>query len=669
MFTKIKPLYLLIILSLILAACQTTATPDTVVETVVLTQVVEAPPVEVIQVVTPTSEPAGPRTLVICTQEPDGFAPFSHATRTGTIIETLFEGRWLGAVDSNSYAQQPILQEKLPSLADGDAVLVAVSVSEGDRVVDAEGDLVVLDANADPPIRLIPAGGGDPVTYQGGEIEMDQLSSTFTMLPDLLWSDGAPMTAHDSVYAFNLLNDPENDVDEFDTDRTESYVAIDDRTTVWTGLPGYLNKAYATNFFGPAPEHLWGHMPTLELFESEEYTRNPIGWGPYTLGEWVEGESLTMHKNPNYFRADEGLPRFDSVVFRFIAGGSTAEIASLLAGECDVITSDLFDQTELLLELQAAGRLKASFATVSFWEHITFGIQPPAYDDGYQAGVDRPDFFSDVRTRQAFAMCMDRQALVDTILSGQALVRDSYVAPQAPFYNPDVRKYRFDVPVGSALLDEVGWLDDDGDPSTPRVAQGVANVPDGTLLEVALESTSADIRQQVTAIIKDSLAECGIKANIQLYTGSEWFSSGPEGKVFGRNFDLGEFAWGINWCGIGLSSLAPGPLDETWISIQDGAERTFNADWDGFNLGGFADKSFDTACSAALGTLPGQPENEAAHKEAQRIFAEQLPAVPLFSRVRVAASRPDMCGFIMDPTASSELWNIEEFDYGEGCEE
>ena len=86
-------------------------------------------------------------------------------------------------------------------------------------------------------------------------------------------------------------------------------------------------------------------------------------------------------------------------------------------------------------------------------------------------------------------------------------------------------------------------------------------------------------------------------------------------------------------------------------------------------MNGFADKSFDTACSTALGTLPGQPEYEAAHMEAQRIFAEQLPAVPLFSRIRVAASRPDMCGFIMDPTAASELWNLEEFDYGEGCEE
>ena len=161
-------------------------------------------------------------------------------------------------------------------------------------------------------------------------------------------------------------------------------MANDDLTTEWTGLPGYLNEAYIGNFFGPAPEHLWGDMPILELFESEEYTRFPVGWGPYVIDEWVNGESITMQKNPNYFRANEGLPKFDTLIFRFIPGGSNAEIAALLAGECDAITSDLFDQTELLLELQASGQLKPSFVTLSFWEHVTFGIQPPSYDDGYQ---------------------------------------------------------------------------------------------------------------------------------------------------------------------------------------------------------------------------------------------------------------------------------------------
>jgi peptide/nickel transport system substrate-binding protein len=47
----------------------------------------------------------------------------------------------------------------------------------------------------------------------------------------------------------------------------------------------------------------------------------------------------------------------------------------------------------------------------------------------------------------------------------------------------------------------------------------------------------------------------------------------------------------------------------------------------------------------------------------------ETPVVPLFMKIKVAATRPDMCGVIMDPSLFTELWNIEEFDYGEGCEE
>jgi len=82
MFSKFKSLYLLIILPLIVAACQSTETVKTlepVVETLVVTQVVEATPIEVIQVVTPSPGPSGPRTLVICMgAEPASLYPFGE---------------------------------------------------------------------------------------------------------------------------------------------------------------------------------------------------------------------------------------------------------------------------------------------------------------------------------------------------------------------------------------------------------------------------------------------------------------------------------------------------------------------------------------------------------------------------------------------------------------
>jgi peptide/nickel transport system substrate-binding protein len=679
MFNKYKSIYPLIVLIIILAACGPTATqetPEPVVETLVVTEVVEATPVETIQVISPTPEPEGPRTLVICLEE----EPFSlNIAAIGGAIsasaDKVFSAILDGPIDENSFAFQPVILEKLPSLADGDAALTVVNVSEGDTVVDAEGEVVTLDPAADPPIMLVPAGGGVPVPYQGGEFQLNQLSATFKLLPGLLWSDGEPLTAADSVYGFNLLAEKftYESGTYLKTIRTASYEALDDQTLQWTGVPGFLDHLYFTNFFDPRPEHIWSQYPPAELLESEALDRTPVGWGPYELAEWIPGESITLHKNPNYFRADEGLPKFDRVIFRFTGVNPNTNISAILSGECDLVSTQLDDQMELLLELHEAGRLKATFSTGTVWEHLDFGIQHLEYDDGYQPGVDRPDFFSDVRTRQAFALCMDRQELVDTLFYGQSMVPDSYVPPQHPLFNPEVRHYEFDPVAGSALLEEVGWLDEDGDPQTPRVAQDVPNVPDGTPLEVDYETTSAPIRQQVTSVIKDSLAQCGIKANIQLYDANEWFSTGPDGKLFGRRYDLGQFTWTFEAtqpCELYLSRETPGQAGEKWVSIQDGRERTISEfGWGGDNQIGFANEKYDQACSTALHSLPGQPEYEAAHLEAQNIFADQLPSVPLYLRIKITATRPDMCGVIMDPSAMNEFWNIEEFDYGEGCQE
>jgi hypothetical protein len=53
---------------------------------------------------------------------------------------------------------------------------------------------------------------------------------------------------------------------------------------------------------------------------------------------------------------------------------------------------------------------------------------------------------------------------------------------------------------------------------------------------------------------------------------------------------------------------------------------------------------------------------------AQEIFAENLPTVPLYLRIKLAATRTDFCNFIMDPTENNETWNIEEFGFGPLCE-
>jgi peptide/nickel transport system substrate-binding protein len=657
---------LLIIASMALAACQpsTTATPSTVVETVVVT--VETSGEPVVQVVTPTPEPvAAPDTLVICEgQEPSSFYWYNSELASSQVLEAIYDGS-LGGIDNRTYAYQPIILEKLPSLADGDATLNTVTASEGDTVVDFDSNVITLDGTAGQMLRV--PGSEDPTPYTGGDVELEQLSATFKILPGMMWSDGTPLTSADSVYGFNLVGDPDTPVQSrFTYERTASYEATDDQTVVWTGLPGFKDATYYINFYAPQPEHVWGQYTAAELEAAvnADVANMLIGYGPYKAVEWNKGDNFRLVKNENYFRASEGLPKFENVVYRFVGANSNANIAAILAGECDIVdqTSSLDDQSELLLELQAAGQLDATFVTGTTWEHVDYGIQNVSYDDGYTPGTDRYDFFSDLKVRQGLLMCMDRQAVVDTVTFGQSVVIDTYLPPNHPLYNADVTKYPYDPEAGKALLAEAGWTDTDGD--------GILDNGAGQNLAVNYETTTATYRAQVTQIIADSLKGCGVDVTLNYYPSSDWFADWPDGKLFGRNFDLGEFAWltGVEPpCDLYLSSQITGNVGDEWISIMDGQTRTNTAGAGGSNDTGFANADYDTACKAALSSLPGQPEYEANHKLAQKIFSDQLPVAPLFLRLKLAATRADMCNFFMDPTANSEFWDIEEFGYGSLC--
>lgn len=60
-------------------------------------------------------------------------------------------------------------------------------------------------------------------------------------------------------------------------------------------------------------------------------------------------------------------------------------------------------------------------------------------------------------------------------------------------------------------------------------------------------------------------------------------------------------------------------------------------------MSGWSNEAYDAACNEALAMLPGMPGFVEAHQEAMRIFAQELPAMPLFTRMRLATTTPEMC--------------------------
>ena len=161
-------------------------------------------------------------------------------------------------------------------------------------------------------------------------------------------------------------------------------------------------------------------------------------------------------------------------------------------------------------------------------------------------------------------MCFDRQAVVDTVMFGQSIVLDVYIPPQHPLFNADATHYNFDVAAGSALLEEVGLIDEDSDGI--REAHGVANVIDGTPLSFNYWTTSATQRMAATQIMAQTAAECGIDVVLEYWEASAYFADGEDAPLAGRRFDIGQFAWltGVEppW-DLWLSENIPGDITKT----------------------------------------------------------------------------------------------------------
>jgi peptide/nickel transport system substrate-binding protein len=642
MKTFIKALLPFLILALTLPACA----PQPVVTPFVANTPTPTPPPEV----TPT--PAL-HSLTICLgEEPTTLYPYGNLNAAArSVLSALYDG----PLDVVEYGYEPIILEKMPSLEDGDAQVSPVTVTSGAEVVDTKGNVVLL--NTGTKVRPSGCRSDDcAITYDGSSsLQMDQLVVTFTMLKGLMWSDGAPLTTSDSIYSFGLASSDLTPGSKFLVDRTQTYEAADEQTIQWWGKPGFIDPDYYTNFWLPLPEHAWSEFPPDQLLKVDVSSKLPLGWGPYIIDEWEAGKRLHFVKNLNYFRAGSGLPKFDELTFLIFPDTNSA-VSALVDGTCDVLdpSTRLDGQVGLLQQMRLDNQAELLTAQTMVMEWLAFGITPASYDNGFNVKEDRPDFFGDKRTRQAIALCLDRQRVVDTVLFGLSQVPDSYLPADHPLHNANIQTYEYNPASGNQILDQVGWRDHDNNPSTPRQAMSVTNVPIDTPLVLNYVTSSATQRHQVAEIFAQSLAECGIGLNLIYSNASDFYAQGSAGPLFGRQFDLAEYAMGVNslepQCSWFTSSQIPGESNH----------------WVGTNVSGYKNPVFDAACQKALQTVSTDPEY-AFHQEAQALFAADLPSIPLYLRLKVAATRPDFCGFTLDPSSSSALADIETFDYGQAC--
>ena len=608
---------------------------------------------------TPTATPVPQKTLVICLgAEPQSLYLYGDSSQSmWSVLESIYDG----PIDTINYEPQPVILENIPSQENGVVVIQAAAVSSGDLVANTEGDLVAFKKG----VTVFPEGctsASCAVTWDGtSDLKLSQMSVKFKLLAGLKWSDGQALTAADSVYSYQVAADKDTNISKTLVKKTASYTALDDQTVEWVGIPGYLTLNPAAFFWTPLPQHALSQYSAKDLNTAAAAARSPLGWGPYKIDEWQAGDHIRLVKNPNYFRAAEGLPKFDVVVYRFLGNVPQADLSPILTGECDIIDTSvtMSDQLQTIRSLEKDGKLKGYYGQGPEWEGINFGIVPSSYDEVFNPYLDRTDFFGDVRTRQAIADCIDRQKIISNYVFSLSDLPTTYLTANHPYFVKDLPAYAYDPTTGEQLLDSVGWKDADGNPDTPRVSLNVTNVLDGKPFEITYLVTDAGSNAAIAQSVADDLKQCGIQLDIKMVSAGEMYAPGPDGLVFGRNFDLAQLGWTSgrqNPCFLFSSSEIPSAKND-WMGTKFG----------GVNLTGYSNPAYDQACQTYLTAGADAELANQSNQQALTQLASDVPFIPLFFKTRVMVSRPDLCGLSLDVSSRSGLKDIEKFDIGTTC--
>ncbi|MFN8632342.1 MAG: peptide ABC transporter substrate-binding protein [Chloroflexota bacterium] len=497
--------------------------------------------------------------------------------------------------------------------------LSKVDALTGDWLVmpDADGILVPRLAKEVPSL----SNGG---ARFDGEGAARRLRVTYHLRDGLTWQDGTPLTSADVAFAFELQRTPDFPlIDRSLVGKVDEVKIPDAQTAEFVFKPGAFDPDFA-RVGEPYPKHLWSGIPPAQLLKSEHATK-PVHAGPYRLKEFRPNEYALFEANPKYWA---GPPKTPTVVMK-VAADSNAMFAQAKAGQQE-ITMFGYTGADLLPELE-------KFAADGRHQVI---VRPSTSTLIVGLNVDRP-ILSDVRVRRALLMALDRKGMNEAILHGRVGVLNSWMTAASPAYVPDLPAPTGGQDGAKALLKDGGWT-----PGSDGVLQ-----KDGQRFEITFWGRTEDRQRELymQAIARDWKA-IGVNATITLQPTDLVFGKKGAGVISRRDFDA--IVWQVS-----TMDAAGGytMLHSSQIPSQANGMT-------GENYFGWKNPRADELLAKARST-PSDDERLAAYREHQKLFMEDLPALPLFSHDLIHLVRSSVKGY--RPTSSvrvADTWNAFEWE-------
>ena len=464
------------------------------------------------------------------------------------------------------------------------------------------------------------------------ESSADGKTWTYTLRPDLLWSDGTPLTAGDVVYTFQRILDGRYEQRNYGNyvRNITSVEATDDRTVVMTTKePSPIMERLAVYIL---PEHIWSSVDAkaVKSFANEPAEGETlVGSGPFLVVERRTGQFIRMVANDNYYK---GRPNVDELVFR-VYNNPDALGQALIKGEIDFasgLTADVFSS------LEGQEGITTYAGSYSGFNELAFNLGA-ALTDGTPIGDGNPHM-QDQQVRLAISHAIDRQQMVDRILDGYGTPGSTIIPPLYSTLHIDPGTQTYDPVLANQILDDAGYA---------MGPDGVRVGPDGVPMKYRLFVRSdSDTSVKSGEYFKSYLAAIGIEADIKPVDENALF------EIIGRGeFDMFEWGWVVE------------PDPDYQLSTFTCAKRSYE---DGGEI--YADLSDSFFCDEEYDRLYAQQSvttDQAARaeivKQMQQILYDQVAYVVTYYYDNLEAYRSDrFTGFVGQPEGSGSL----TFQYG-----
>lgn len=330
----------------------------------------------------------------------------------------------------------------------------------------------------------------------------DHTVFTMKLRPGLTWHDGTPLTAHDIVFSWRQILDPQVPcpAQKPGTEAIKECVALDDLTVQYV-QPTPLATRHWNLLFSIIPKHIYEkHKDEYpDLMTGGYYNRQnrqPVGSGPYRMVEWVENSRIVLERWEGY---QGRKPYFQRIIFRIIPDDNVA-LLSFEKQEVDVV--DSLSAQKFALETGSP-----SFAQVGC---KAWGVQWAFSYIGWNMDGSNP-FFGDRRVRYAMTHALNVPLILEKVSYNLSTPSDGIYHPDSWMYNPRVQRLEYDPQKSAALLDEAGWTVDPRDGWRYKNIDG-RKTPFEFTLTMAQESPTAP---QIAAIFQDDLKRLGVRMRTQ----------------------------------------------------------------------------------------------------------------------------------------------------------